>query len=183
MEFFGKHRLVPHPQTQPKGVKSVEVDVIQATSSILLSYVVEGADALLLPAFGRERRDNLWQGTCFELFVKPDSRGYVEFNFAPLSAWNAYSFVDWRMGKRPYQPDVEPGLSDSRTDGRKDSFPGLYALDVVISPDILLLSPGSVGLAAILEEEGGTMSYWALAHPPGEEPNFHHPDCFVARLP
>ena len=182
MEFFGKHRLVPHPDMGPKAIESVEVDVLQTSNAILLMYGVQGADALVLPAYGRERRDNLWHGTCFELFVKPDSRGYVEFNFAPLSAWNAYSFVDWRMGRRAYQPDAEPRMTDSRTDGRKEAFPDRYDLDVVISPDILLLSPGGVSLAAILEEEGGTMSYWALAHPAGE-PNFHHSDCFAARLP
>jgi hypothetical protein len=182
MEFFGKHRLVPHPQMGAKGVQSVEVEVIRATNTILLMYSVEPAVTLLLPAYERERRDNLWHGTCFELFVKPESRGYVEFNFAPLSAWNAYSFVDWRMGRRAYQPNAEPSIVDSRTDGRKESFPARYELDVVISPDFLELAPASASLTAIIQEEDGTMSYWALAHPPGE-PNFHHPDCFVARLP
>ena len=182
MEFFGKHRLVPHPEMGAKGIQAVEVDVLRATNTILLMYSVEPADTLLLPAFERERRDNLWQATCFELFVKPESRGYVEYNFAPLEAWNAYSFVDWRMGRRAYQPDAEPKIVDSRTDGRRESFPARYELDVVLSPDFLLLAPASVSLAAILGEEDGTMSYWALAHPPGE-PNFHHPDCFAARLP
>ena len=181
MEFFGKHRLVPHPEMGAKGVQSVEVDVVQATNTILLMYGVQPAETLLLPAFERERRDNLWHGTCFELFVKPESRGYVEYNFAPLEAWNAYSFLDWRMGRRAYQPDADPKIVDSRTDGRREKFPVRYELDVVVSPDILLLAPASVSLAAILEEEDGTMSYWALAHPPGE-PNFHHPDCFAARL-
>ena len=181
MEFFGKHRLVPHPEMQSKSVQSVEVEIIRATNTILLMYGVDGAESLLLPAFERERRDNLWNSTCFELFLKPESRGYVEFNFAPLSAWNAYSFVDWRMGRRAYQPDSEPQIIDSRTDGRRESFPRRYELDVVISPDVLLLAPAAVSLAAILQEEDGTKSYWALAHPPGE-PNFHHPDCFVARL-
>ena len=35
-----------------------------------------------------------------------------------------------------------------------------------------------VGFSAILEEEDGTISYWALAHAPGR-PDFHHPDCFA----
>ena len=35
-----------------------------------------------------------------------------------------------------------------------------------------------LGLSAILEEEDGTISYWALAHPPGR-PDFHHPDCLA----
>jgi hypothetical protein len=181
MEFFGKHRLVPHPDFGTRAIRSVEVDVARSANSILLTYRVEPAGTLLLPAFGRERRDNLWQGCCFELFVKPESRGYVEFNFAPLEAWNAYSFLDWRMGRRAYQPDVEPRIVDSRTDGRKEDFPQRFELDVVLSPDIALFAPATASLTAVLEEDGGTKSYWALAHPPGE-PNFHHPDCFAARL-
>ena len=39
-----------------------------------------------------------------------------------------------------------------------------------------------MGLSAVIEEEGGVFSYWALAHPPGA-PDFHHAACFAARLP
>ena len=39
-----------------------------------------------------------------------------------------------------------------------------------------------LGLSAILEEIDGTKSYWALAHPPGDKPDFHDPVCFAARL-
>jgi hypothetical protein len=182
MEFFGKHRLVPHPEKAPAAVKTVEVEATRRDDFIVLTYAVEPAGTLLLPAFGRERRDGLWRSTCFELFLRPDTGSYVEFNFAPLSAWNAYSFVDWRMGRRAFQPDFEPHLTDARLDDRKDRLPGRYELDVVLGAEIAALSPATVSLTAVIEEEGGRMSYWALAHPPGE-PNFHHPDCFVARLP
>jgi hypothetical protein len=40
-----------------------------------------------------------------------------------------------------------------------------------------------LGLSAVLEETDGTKSYWALTHPNPEKPDFHHPGCFVARLP
>ena len=39
-----------------------------------------------------------------------------------------------------------------------------------------------LGLSAILEETDGTKSYWALAHPEGDKPDFHDPVCFAARL-
>jgi hypothetical protein len=180
MEFFGKHRLAPHPEQQPGSVASVEVEVVRQGNSIVLTYSVEPTETVIFPAFAHERRDNLWRGTCFELFVRPERGGYVEFNFAPLSAWNAYSFTDWRMGRRPYQPDREPRITDSRLDGNEDAS-GSYHLQVVLSGDLLLLAPAEVSIVAIIEEEGGKLSYWALAHPPGS-PNFHHPDCFVARL-
>ena len=181
MEFFGKHRLVPHPEQRPAAVKSVDVEVQRGRDFVMLRYIIEPADTLVLPAFGRERRDGLWQGTCFELFVRPERGGYVEFNFAPLEAWNAYSFTNWRMGKRPYQPDGEPRIVDSRMDGRKPRFPELYQLDVILSGDLMALAPANASLTAVMEEEGGVISYWALAHPPGP-PNFHHADCFVTAL-
>ena len=40
----------------------------------------------------------------------------------------------------------------------------------------------ALGLSAVLEEKDGTKSYWALAHPSGDKPDFHHPACFAARL-
>jgi len=40
-----------------------------------------------------------------------------------------------------------------------------------------------LGLSAILEEQDGTKSYWAIAHPPGDKPDFHDPACFAAHLP
>ena len=181
MEFFGKHRLVPHPEMRPLSVRSVEVEVSRLNDGVMLRYAVEPADDLVLSDFQTERRDNLWRGTCFELFIRPPSGSYVEFNFAPLFAWNAYSFTDWRIGRRPFQLDAWPHMSDSRLDDRKASFPIRYALDVILGAEIATLAPAKVSIAAIIEEEGGKMSYWALAHPPGQ-PNFHHPDCFVASL-
>ena len=35
--------------------------------------------------------------------------------------------------------------------------------------------------AAVIEEDGGPLSYWALQHPPGN-PDFHHPDGFALEL-
>jgi hypothetical protein len=181
MEFFGKHRLVPHPEMRPVSVKSVEVEVSRTDGFVMLNYAVQPANALVLPAFQTERRDNLWRGTCFELFIRPERRGYVEFNFAPLFAWNAYSFADWRAGRRPFQPDSPPHMVDSRQDDRKASFPAKYELDVILGGEITSLAPARASLAVVIEEEGGNLSYWALAHPSGQ-PNFHHADCFAAKL-
>ena len=37
--------------------------------------------------------------------------------------------------------------------------------------------PWDIGLTAVIEEEDGTKSYWALAHGAGP-PDFHNPACF-----
>jgi hypothetical protein len=39
-----------------------------------------------------------------------------------------------------------------------------------------------LGLSAVLEEQDGIKSYWALAHS-SEKPDFHARDCFIAKLP
>jgi hypothetical protein len=38
-----------------------------------------------------------------------------------------------------------------------------------------------IGLAAILEDLDGSLSYWALAHAPGR-PDFHRRESFVLQL-
>jgi hypothetical protein len=38
-----------------------------------------------------------------------------------------------------------------------------------------------MALAAVVEEEDGRLSYWALQHAPGN-PDFHHPDGFTLEL-
>jgi len=39
----------------------------------------------------------------------------------------------------------------------------------------------AMGLSAVIEEHDGTKSYWALDHG-GDQPDFHDPACFSARL-
>ena len=72
---------------------------------------------------------------------------------------------------------------------------GLSAtLDAQATQDVVIVGAGPSGLAAavyaasegldvlVLEEQDGTKSYWALAHPAGDKPDFHAADCFAARL-
>ena len=53
--------------------------------------------------------------------------------------------------------------------------------DAAIPADALPPLPWDYGLTAVIEEEGGIKSYWAMAHPP-EKPDFHDPACFAATL-
>jgi hypothetical protein len=43
-------------------------------------------------------------------------------------------------------------------------------------------APWRLGLSAVIEDTRGSLSYWALAHPPGK-PDFHHADGFALELP
>jgi hypothetical protein len=62
---------------------------------------------------------------------------------------------------------------------------GQLELDVLIRLDGL--SPAhpdaklALALSAVVEEHDGTLSYWALKHPPGR-PDFHHADGYALDL-
>ena len=64
-------------------------------------------------------------------------------------------------------------------------FPGRSLLDAAVHLHDLTTLRGAprllLGLSAVVEEENGTLSYWALKHP-RDKPDFHCPDGFVFEL-
>jgi hypothetical protein len=131
---------------------------------------------VLPPPAASTRTDELWRHTCCEAFARPLSgEGYVEINLAPSTQWAAYRFDGYRAGMAPAAvpaPDVEVQAGDSVV------LTATLDLGFELPRD----APWDVGLTAVLEEAGGWMSYWALAHAPGK-PDFHHADCFALQLP
>ena len=171
------HPLTAHPAHPPATVRSVEAKIIGADDSWLrLRWRIEGGQALVVPPFaGKGRADELWRTTCFELFLKPEGgEGYCEINLSPSERWNAYDFAAYRDGMEersfPREPDCTMRLGSA-----------MAIFDATVPRAGLPFGECDVGLSAVLEEEGGTKSYWALAHPE-RGPDFHHDACFVARL-
>ena len=122
-----------------------------------------------------EFRDELWQHTCFEVFVMPrEGPKYMEVNLSPSTEWAAYQFDDYRDGMRP--ASIEPAKIVSTRP--KNRFELSAAIEIPDWADV----PWRVNLTAVIEEKDGRKSYWALAHPDGP-PDFHNRDCFVAHLP
>ena len=169
--------LAIHPSLRCEAVQSIQVDLVRpGEGELLLTYAAIGAaaDLLLPPQQAPERRDRLWQHTCFEIFIRAgDEQGYHEFNFAPSTQWAAYRFEGRRSGMR--DADVPPPRIETSLG---EAFELRAALDLSGLPS----APWQIGLSAVIEEKGGRKSYWALAHPPGE-PDFHHPACFALELP
>jgi hypothetical protein len=165
------YRLLPHPDSAPGAVTSIHVEVTMPAPRVLvLRYYVTGDTAAILlpPTQPPERADDLWQHTCFEAFLA-NAPGYLEFNFAPSTQWAAWRFDSWREGRRNAgitPPRIETLIGFDRFELRAE-----LAMPVL----------GPMGLAAVIEEKNGNLSYWALAHP-GDEPDFHHPDSFQVRL-
>lgn len=145
-------------------------------SWLRLRWRIESAGKLVVPPFaGKGRADGLWKTTCFEAFLKPDgAEAYVELNLSPSERWNAYDFARYRkdMVERPFPREPECAM-------RVGSSFAIF--DAAVPTAGVPLPPCALGLSAVIEEEGGTISYWALVHPEGK-PDFHHPACFAARL-
>lgn len=172
------HLLTAHPAHPPLKVASVQARIIGADESWLrVRWRVESAQALVVPAFaGKGRADELWKTTCFELFLKPISgEAYCELNLSPSERWNAYDFDGYRAGmrERPFPREPECTM-------RQGSSFAIF--DAAIPVGGLPSSDCAMGLAAVIEEQGGTLSYWALVHPEGK-PDFHAAACFAVALP
>jgi len=174
--FVERRSLICHPDTPPEVVRSVWVEVmLSADDGFALRFGVEGDIARLIvpPGDGElviadAPTDGLWQTTCFEAFLTEEGEAdYTEFNYAPDGRWACYQFDDYRSLAKT--DDLAPW---EMTSARGDA---LYMLQVV--PGILPDRGSLLALSAVIEEAGGTKSYWALAHPPGK-PDFHHRDCF-----
>jgi hypothetical protein len=145
-----------------------------------LSFVMHGdASQVVLPAAGRGQfADRLWEHTCVEAFVR-EGDGYGELNFSPSGDWAAYRFEGYRRGMRRVEltapPQIVLDLEANRIGIRAAA--ALTAFASARNARMLTL-----GLSAVIEEAGGTRSYWALAHP-GEKPDFHHAGAFALTLP
>ena len=174
---MGTFTLRPHPDTPPKAIHGVEVRWFEAKDGrLILRWQVKNVDTLSLPPYaGKGRADELWRTTCGELFLKDESgSGYREFNFSPSGRWAAYRFADYREGVADADLTEPPEVAGSA---------GEYLFVLTASLDGALLGgAGGAGLSMVIEERDGTVSYWALAHPPGK-PDFHHPACFTLSLP
>lgn len=168
-----------HPDTPCTAVESIESFLRWHKGPVLtVTYVLNGVvDQLRIPPDPLARRvDDLWQHTCFELFIgaKNDAE-YYEFNFSPGGEWRAYSFRDYRDGGPCNDDEIEPKITVQRGSASLE-LSAVIRLNhfLGIQPDVCLC----IGLSSVIEDLNGALSYWALKHPPGK-PDFHHSDNFA----
>lgn len=169
------HALICHPRTPSAAVKGVRADMgVTADEQIRLRFVVVGSGRLVLPPRVQpSRASGLWQSTCFELFVnRPGDHAYCELNFSPSLQWAACAFKAYRSGMRE-MPMARPPRIDTAMSG--DGF----QLDACVEVAGFRGAELSAALCAVIEEQDGTKSYWALDHW-AAEPDFHDPAGFVA---
>lgn len=141
---------------------------------LTVNYLVEGDLAKLRIPAPRPPRfaEGLWQHSCCEIFVaRQGEAGYHEFNFSPSGEWAAYAFSGYRQRAPLTEQTLDPNITVRASAGKIE----LHANVPCGS------SPLRLGLSAVMEDEEGALSYWALRHAPGK-PDFHHPDAFALEL-
>lgn len=166
------HKLQPHPSTPSQAIEGIDVTITFSRAFTKLVYRLSGnLKRLRLPGNALAKRsDNLWQHTCFELFMlEADGRAYQEYNFSPSGAWAHYRFSAYRKRLPDDKTIMPPGISTR-------PGTGIFELEAEIPP-----VTGRLGLSAVIEDNDGNLSYWALDHP-APEPDFHHPDAFTLTL-
>ena len=165
--------LKPHPSSNPRAVKSIDVALGRTANGYRFWYFLIGdIEKIVVPgkADKARRADDLWQTTCFEAFVKGEGEGYCEFNFSPSGDWAAYTFDGYREGMRE---------TPSAVTVHGNVLENLLCVEALMNADFEHST--RLCLAAVVEEKDGTKSYWSLAHPDGS-PDFHHDACFAVRL-
>ena len=170
-------RLSCHPDQPAAAVSAVECAVLGVDPHWLrLRWRVESADRVKVPPFaGRGTADGLWQRTCFELFLRSPGQGsYSEINLSPSERWAAYDFTSYREGMEP-----RAMARDCNCTLRRGG--NLLIFDAAIPLGTLPAMPWQIAVAAVIEEDDGLRSYWALHHAEGRA-DFHNPACFTALL-
>lgn len=166
------HRLKAHPARPPDRVASVQgVSQFLKDGTLFLRWRIDGAQKLVLPPYaGSGRADDLWQATCFELFLDLGDGRYREFNFSPSGRWAAYDFAAYRDKSGDADLSGWPETSVERGD--------VIVTGAVRVPREALAGSTRGALTTVVEEEGGVLSFWAPEHCK-EQPDFHDASCFT----
>jgi hypothetical protein len=123
------------------------------------------------------RGTQLWQKTCFEVFIKRDPHAfqYWELNISPLGLWDAQAFVTYREPEEPSHKPCLYSMEVLKPHASRFEIRGIVALNNLSPPfPRLWIKP-----CAVLKSSESQISYWSTAHPPGN-PDFHASVGFIS---
>jgi hypothetical protein len=175
--------LIPFSRSSGSSELTLKVQVERIHSALVCEFHLIGdIENIIFSSLHKnpQRRDRLWETTCFEAFVtlKQDP-SYWEFNAAPSGDWNLYAFKKYRLAKDAIQsvqnvPKIQ-FTQMARECRAKVSLDLASLLLQDQSADIYL------GLTAVIENKSHEKSYWAIEHR-GAQPDFHMSESFSLRI-
>ena len=180
------HSLSPFVPSGTGSVRELAANAARENGAVLrFDYSLDASPGRIRipPRRPSLQTDELWKHTCFEAFIAPATGGdeYRELNFAPSTEWAAYAFTSYRKGMTrlalPVAPRIE--VSEAGSQLTVQSRIGIAGL----LPESWRV-PGTklrIALAAVIEDDGGNVSYWALRHAP-DKPDFHHSAGFILEV-
>ena len=122
------------------------------------------------------RTDNLWQRTCFEVFIQSEnSSKYWEYNLSPASNWAAYGFERYRQGKFDELSITRIPIS-THFEGQSFKLESTIPLPETISERNL-----KIGLSCVVQDKNGVIYYYALKHTKPQA-DFHDEGSFIINL-
>jgi hypothetical protein len=162
-------------------VNGVEAGVQTGPAGMVFRYVLRGdiSRIRLSTAEPAGRVDGLWKHTCFEAFVKEAGAApYREYNFSASRQWAVYAFDDYRKGMSSPRIDPPPEITVRRAKERLEIEASVKVQDPIGGPARRSLR---LGLCAVIEDEDGRLTYWALKHA-ADKPDFHSAVAFALHL-
>lgn len=161
--------------------KKLHVTLERKNKGLSIKYQLQSdINQLLIPKNqgSTERKDQLWQHTCFELFLRDNRQPerYWEFNFSPSGEWNAYQFQGYRQ-----KMQTAKGYQHLMIDCQLTPEEFILSTDIPfpiewLKSDTPLIA---LNLTAVLEDKQNKISYWALQQATPQA-DFHAPHCFIA---
>lgn len=169
--------LIPFAATPRTDSIQFQVEWERKEQCLCLQFHLSDISTVVVPPHNSpSRKTNLWESTCFEVFLSDGAR-YLEWNFSPAGDWNVYAFDSYRKHSTR--------VFDSGTFNAGKCLRGASGLSFFIQLNLdscsSFLTPDRLGLCAVLQHSDGALSYWAVKHAL-TKPDFHSKDNFQIRL-
>ena len=160
---------------------TISGEVILEQNTLQINYQLQGDHMVEVnfPPLSQtsSRKDNLWEATCFELFVtSPESPRYWEYNLSPSGDWAVFRFTDYRENKAN-----EPSISNIDIDTETDNSKQFILSSALPLPDMLTAPQLCIGISAVIKNHQGETYYYALEHH-NHKPDFHDRKSFTIRI-
>ena len=173
------NKLIPYPESAAPAI-DLTTDFTKKNDSLYMSYLLTGdLDGISIPEISTtpQRKDLLWESTCFEFFIQPAGKAeYWEFNLSPSGDWNVYHMDSYRKGMRREEAISTLPFTIKRLSCRFN-LELEFDLKQICAENCQLMA----GITAVIKDSSGNCSYWALKHA-GTKPDFHLAESFILKL-